>query len=551
MEIEGTVRSAEIADSLLKLVVARGWSRIEVMTPDYAGVDWRRYLGALVRVRGSAGPLFNQRRQVVGVNIYAAALRNVETLEDRPVDPFSLPLRPLGKLREYSPGSTFDDPVHIRGVVTAVWPGKALFISDGANGVSLPMGETASFEPGELVDVAAVVSAKAALSGECEASLVRIEGRLLNRQRGAGQDTLLVDSDGTMFQAQLPSGGAPSALDHLREGSVVGLTGIRIMQDLHAVEHFRLARSFQLLLRQAGDVAILRQAPWWTPSRVLAATGLALAIAFIAILWASMLRRRVDEQTRVIQRQLERAAALGQAAEEANRAKSEFLANMSHEIRTPMNGIVGLTNLALGTLPEGEERVDLSKIEAGKFDLCPVRFARREHRVRRGEIDARPCRSQGPESAARDGPALAAVGLGRRYAAPSDPAQPDRQCHQVHRGGHRDSAGSAGIGFPGLRAGRWIHHPALWRHGVGVDDFPAVDGDDGRSDLGRKRTGKGQRVSLHRVSAGGLRILLAEDNRVNQKLAARLLERAGHHVTVAGDGLQAISCLSQANSIAC
>src|SRR5207253_1284838 len=31
-----------------------------------------------------------------------------------------------------------------------------------------------------------------------------------------------------------------------------------------------------------------------------------------------------------------------------------------------------------------------------------------------------------------------------------------------------------------------------------------------------------------------LRVLLAEDNLVNQKLAVRLLERQGHHVTLAG-----------------
>jgi len=38
-----------------------------------------------------------------------------------------------------------------------------------------------------------------------------------------------------------------------------------------------------------------------------------------------------------------------------------------------------------------------------------------------------------------------------------------------------------------------------------------------------------------------LSILLAEDNPVNQKLACRLLEKAGHRVTVAADGRQALS----------
>jgi GAF domain-containing protein/CheY-like chemotaxis protein len=43
-----------------------------------------------------------------------------------------------------------------------------------------------------------------------------------------------------------------------------------------------------------------------------------------------------------------------------------------------------------------------------------------------------------------------------------------------------------------------------------------------------------------------LRILLAEDNAVNQKLALRLLERMGYRADVAGDGLQAIAAIEGA-----
>ena len=38
-------------------------------------------------------------------------------------------------------------------------------------------------------------------------------------------------------------------------------------------------------------------------------------------------------------------------------------------------------------------------------------------------------------------------------------------------------------------------------------------------------------------------ILLVEDNPINQKVAQRLLEKAGHVVTVAGNGREALTCL--------
>ena len=40
-----------------------------------------------------------------------------------------------------------------------------------------------------------------------------------------------------------------------------------------------------------------------------------------------------------------------------------------------------------------------------------------------------------------------------------------------------------------------------------------------------------------------LRILLAEDDRINQHLAIRLLEKLGHEVEVAANGLEALAAL--------
>jgi len=78
--------------------------------------------------------------------------------------------------------------------------------------------------------------------------------------------------------------------------------------------------------------------------------------------------------------------------EQANQAKSSFLANMSHELRTPMNGVVGTFQL-MHRMPDSEHNkelveqgllssqallsiindiLDFSKIEAGKLSLDPI-----------------------------------------------------------------------------------------------------------------------------------------------------------------------------------
>ncbi|HET8728133.1 MAG TPA: sensor histidine kinase [Alphaproteobacteria bacterium] len=144
-----------------------------------------------------------------------------------------------------------------------------------------------------------------------------------------------------------------------------------------------------------------------------------------------------DAHRRLLSMQEELRAAK-ETAETANRAKSRFLASMSHELRTPLNAILGFSEVIRDQMfgPIGQRRyveyakdihdsgghlldlvndvLDLSKIEAGKFELYLETVSVGRSIEEAANLLARRAEERGIELVRHNDPQLAPIQADRR-----------------------------------------------------------------------------------------------------------------------------------------
>ena len=314
------------------LGIASGNNKLKVRIRDFhhdRDYSYSYLIDSSVTVRGACGTLFNDRRQLVGVQIFAPSMDQVTVDQSSPADPYALPILPVNSLMQFTPAQVSGRRMRVQGVVTWRDSGHSTFVQDASGGLVLESEQEARAEPGDLVDAIGFptaggyapilqdggfrkigqrrppapldLTAATSLSGDHDAELVKINGRLLDQSVRGAIRVFTLQLGTVTFAARLSESAANDHVRSIRDGSQLQLLGVWSVE----TDEYRHPTSYRVLLRSSDDIVVLQHASWWTGLRLLRLLALLVGVILLGSLWVTILRHRVEEKTETLRATLE------------------------------------------------------------------------------------------------------------------------------------------------------------------------------------------------------------------------------------------------------
>lgn len=336
----GIVHSVSLEDRLppdmrrgppqLVLGIASGYGRFKARIRNFRNDgDYGYLVDSSIVIRGACGTLFNDRRQLLGVQLFVPDIEQVTVEQQASAEPPQLPIK---SLMRFTPAQAAGHRMRIQGVVTLSKPGSWIFVQDASGGVQLESTQATAAEPGDLVDAIGFpmagryapilqdgsfrvrgkrplpkpvyLASGLSLSGDHDAELVSIDGRLLDQSERGEYRVLTLRHANFTFIVQIGNKAVTSQIRSIRNGSLLRATGVWSVE----TDDYRRPIAYRVLLHTADNIIILEQTSWWTVQRFVMISGILAGVILLGALWVAALRRRVRAQTETLRATLESTA---------------------------------------------------------------------------------------------------------------------------------------------------------------------------------------------------------------------------------------------------
>lgn len=368
--------------------------------------DPESLVDAEVRFRGVAASSFNTRGELTSVRVLISRAEDIAIDKSAPASPFAVPLVALDQLQPFRPEPALPHRVRIEGTVTFALPGQFLILQQGDCAVRVetrashtlragdraeavgfvdltrhvgmlgeakvrrigagPVPDPVTIRPEEILalNTAALETGQAARPHDFDGHLVRFRARLLAVQSAAdsrrGWRQLLLEQGSIILGAILHEGD-PAPLDALRpdcEVEVTGLVQLEYAPKVGARQLFQPAR-LDVLLREAGDVVVVRAPSWWTAQRLQGVFAVGLLALGGALLWAWQLRRQVQRKTQQLTAEMRARRDAAIEFQATLRERNRLAANLHDTLLQTLSGLIyQLEACEVESLPLAERKAN-------------------------------------------------------------------------------------------------------------------------------------------------------------------------------------------------
>jgi signal transduction histidine kinase len=328
IEISGIIRKAQLSGSTLEFELVSGGYRIRVYEPVPSGLDPQSFIGAKVRVKGTAATAYNAPlRHLVAVDVYVPFSTDCVVEKPAASNPFQEPLSPINNIGQYQAGRSLGYRVRVKGVVAYQRTGEDIFIRDATSGLQIKSSQLLSLSPGDEVEAVGFpgvenflpvledavfrkttephakmlprdVPIGELLQGLHHADFITLTGKLLDRlaeevPSPAGKSnivitTLVLQTTNLLFTAEAETLKPDPALASIPPGSTIRVSGICFLQS----EESGTIKSFQILLPGSEDVSIIARPGWLTPRHLLIILAIALVVIVLGASWIIMVSKK-------------------------------------------------------------------------------------------------------------------------------------------------------------------------------------------------------------------------------------------------------------------